>query len=572
MTFDALIATLDAINAVMLGVPVFIALLGVGVLFTLWSGFSQYRSLTHGVRLLSGRVAGISGHGSGAISHFQALSAALSATLGLGNIGGVAIAVSLGGPGAVFWMWMVGLAGMALKSTEVLLAMLYRDTSDPDHPHGGMMWVAKRGLGSLSLVGPKLGGFVGALFAIPLIAFGITGGNMFQAWNVAETTEAYFGVDTRVTGAILAVLVGLVILGGIRRIGTIAGFLVPIMCAVYVLGGFYVLWTNADALPEVFRLIFKCAFSPAEASGAFTGAATGSAFIYGMRRALFSSEAGLGSAPIAHSAVKTPEPVTESVVAGLEPFVDTIVVCTITALVILSSGIWNRAPLATWNSPPAMTEVAQGEWEPGTAALPTQSSSNAAFKDGDQVFSVVEVDGQRVRLYGDVRLGESGLGIEWRPLSSVTTPALVEPGVFADYPASTLTAKAFDTAYDGLGRWMVTLTVWLFALATLIAWSYYGEQGVVYLAGRAWVPPYRVVWCLLIFATCLGYIRTDSDIDTISTVALGFMLAVNVPAMVLLGPTAMRAYHDYFRRLKAGQIGHRPDPAAPVAASSGPGR
>lgn len=555
MTFDAMISAFNTINAYLLGVPVLLGLLGVGVLFTLWSRFSQYRSLTHGLRLIGGRVPGISGQGPGVISHFQALSAALSATIGLGNIGGVAIAVSLGGPGAVFWMWMVGIAGMALKSVEVLLAMLYRDTSDPEHPRGGTMWVAKNGLGSLSFIGPKLGGLIGALFAIPLIGFGFTGGNMFQAWNVAETTQAYFGIDTRITGLILAVIVGLVIIGGIRRIGAITGFLVPIMCVTYLVGGFYVLWVNADALPAVFRLIFTCAFSEAEASGAFTGAAMGSAFIYGMRRALFSSEAGLGSAPIAHSAVKTPEPVTESVVAGLEPFIDTIVVCTITALVILSSGLWNRGPVATWSSPPAMAEVSQGVWEPGTAALPTQGSPQAAFKDGDTVFVVAEVDGERLRLYGDVRLGESGLGLVWRPLSSVTTPVLAEPGVFANYQASTLTAKAFDTAHDGLGRWMVTLTVWLFAVSTLITWSYYGEQGVIYLAGQRWVLPYRVLWCALIFATCLGYIRTDSDIDTISTVALGFMLAVNLPTMILLGPQAMRAYHDYFRRLKSGELG-----------------
>lgn len=553
---DGFIALLERINGVMLGVPMLSLLLGVGVLFTLWSAFSQYRSLTHGLRLLAGRVPGVSGQGSGVLSHFQALSAALSATIGLGNIGGVAIAVAFGGPGAVFWMWVVGFIGMALKSTEVCLALLYRDTSDPADPHGGTMWVARSGLGQL-LGSRTLGGFIGVLFAIPLIVFGFTGGNMFQAWNVADTTRAYFGIEPWITGIVMALIVGAVILGGIRRIGSIASFLVPFMCVIYVASGLYVLWVHADRLPGALRLILGCAFAPAQAGGAFTGAAMGTAFIFGMRRSLFSSEAGLGSAPIAHAAVKTPEPVTESVVAGLEPFIDTIVVCTITALVILVSGVWNRAPIATWEMRPAMTQTQPERWQPGTSELPTVDATET-FRPGQQVFAVVEVDGGRVRQFGDVRLDERGLGIAWRPLASVTTPVLAESGVFADYGGSTLTAKAFDSAADGLGRWMVTLAVWLFAIATMITWSYYGEQGMIYLFGKPSVLPYRIVWCLLIFGTCLGYIRTDAQIDTLSTVALGFMLAVNLPTMLLLGPRAMRAYHDYFRRLKRGELGRAP--------------
>ncbi|HEX4871596.1 MAG TPA: amino acid carrier protein [Nevskiaceae bacterium] len=542
---EGFFATLDAINGVMLGVPVLLTLLAVGVLFTLWSAFGQYRSLTHGVALVAGRVPGVSGQGEGVLSHFQALSAALSATVGLGNIGGVAIAVSLGGPGAVFWMWMVGFAGMALKSTEVTLSLLYRDTSDPDNPRGGTMWVAKQGLGRL-LGSTTLGALIGALFAIPLIVFGITGGNMFQAWNVAETTRSYFGIEPWISGLILAVLVAAVILGGIRRIGRIAGVLTPFMCLLYVAGGVYVLVVNAEQLPGVLRLIFASAFDSAQASGAFTGAAAGTAFIYGMRRALFSSEAGLGSAPIAHAAVRTPEPVTEGVVAGLEPFIDTLIVCTITALVILVSGVWNRGPVAAWSETPPMVLLEGERWQPAASDLPT--GGEKVFRPGDPVFVVVEVDGARQRLYGEVAVLDAGIGLQWRPLSSVTTPVLAENGLFADYPASTLTARAFDTAHEGLGRWMVTITIWLFALSTLITWSYYGEQGMVYLFGARSVTPYRVVWCGLIVVTCLGFIRTDAEIDTLSTVALGFMLAVNLPVMLLLGPQAMRAWHDYFRR------------------------
>lgn len=545
-------ALLDAINRVMLSVPVLLTLLGTGVLFTVWSGFSQYRSLTHGTALLTGR--GIrTQNGKGAITHFQALSAALSGTVGLGNIAGVAIAVEFGGPGAVFWMWVVGLVGMAIKSAEVTLSMLYRDLSNPDDPHGGTMYVCRNGLAKLGPGWARVGKIAGGLFCLSVMLFAITGGNMFQAWSVADTTQAYFGVPTWITGLILAVLVALVILGGVRRLGATAEKLVPVMCLIYVVGGLYVLSVNAQQLPDIFRLIFRSAFAPAEAMGAFTGASLGMAFIFGMKRALFSSEAGLGTAPIAHSAVKTPEPVTEGVVAGLEPFIDTLVVCTVTALVILSAGVWNRGPAAIWTNPPVIVQANGGGWALSNNELPTRSDST--FRPGDQVFAMVEIDGARQRLYGNVAVLEDGFGIRWQPLASVSTPVLVEPGVFMDYRGSTLAAKSFDTAHPSLGKWMVTAAVWLFGLSTLITYGYYGEQGVRYFGGSdRGVRVYRLLWCVLVVVTCLGFIKTAAQVDALSTVALGFMLSVNLPVMLILGSRAMGAWHDYFRRLRRGEI------------------
>ncbi len=546
-------ALLEQINAIMLSLPVLACLLGVGILFTFWSGFAQYRSLTHGTALITGH--GIeTGQGKGALTHFQALSAAISGTVGLGNIAGVAIAVEFGGPGAVFWMWMVGLVGMAIKTTEVTLSMLHRDLSDPDDPHGGTMFVCRNGLGNLRPGWSRFGNWAGGFFCLGMLTFAITGGNMFQAWSVADTTHAYFGVPTWISGAVLAVLVALVVLGGVKRIGTTAGRLVPFMCLIYMLAGIYVLIINAEQLPGIVRLIFQSAFAPAEAGGAFTGAAIGTAFIFGMKRALFSSESGLGTAPIAHSAVKTPEPATEGVVAGLEPFIDTIVVCTITALVILSSGVWNRAPVAQWSEPPAMVEVSPGQWTPPSSALPANTAE--AFSDGEQVFAVLALDGERQRIYGNVRIDGADLAsIEWRALDSAATPVLAEPGIFADYRGSTLAAKAFDSAQPGLGQWMVTAAVWLFALSTIITYGYYGEQGVAYFGGGVKaVRLYRGFWCVLVFVTTLGFIRTAGELDTLSTVGLGFMLVVNLPTMVILGHQAMRCYRDYFRRLDAGQI------------------
>lgn len=544
-------AALDAVNAVTLSVPVLMTLLGVGILFTIWTRGCQYRSLTHGVALITGHGIKVD-QGRGVLTHFQALTAALSGTVGLGNIAGVAIAIQFGGPGAVFWMWVVGFFGMAIKSTEVLLAMQYRDTSDPANPHGGTMWVASRGLASLGPRWGAIGKVAGVLFALSLLGFAITGGLMFQAWSVADTTRAYFGLPQWLTGLVLAIAVGLVVIGGIRRIGSITDKLVPLMCGIYVVCGLWVLAVNAEALPALFALILRCAFAPAEAGGAFTGAALGTAFIFGMKRALFSSESGLGTSPIAHSAVKTPEPVTESVVAGLEPFIDTLVVCTVTALVILSSGVWNRGPVGLWESPPALVEAGPGQWQPSTTALPAATGADR-LAGGDQVFVVADTGAAtHTRLYGTV--AADGASLSWTPLAAAAAPRLAEPGLFADYPGSTLAARAFDSAKPGLGQWMVTLTVWLFALSTMITYGYYGEQGVVYLFGARAVPPFRVVWVALILVTCSGFITTAEQIDALSTVTLGFMLAINLPMMIVLGPKAMRAYRDYFQRLEAGAI------------------
>ena len=212
---DGFLAFLTALNGIIWHDAVLIILLATGVVFTIWSGFCQYRALTHGVLVLRGSYD--DPDHPGAISHFQALSAALSATVGLGNIGGVALAIALGGPGAIFWMWVVGVFGMAIKLTEVSLSMLYRNTDDPDNPHGGPMWVASKGLARVNPRLAPVGGFIGGVFCLTLLVSSVTGGNMFQAWNVGEVTEEYFAIPSIVSGIVLAVLVGMVIIGGIKR-------------------------------------------------------------------------------------------------------------------------------------------------------------------------------------------------------------------------------------------------------------------------------------------------------------------------------------------------------------------
>ncbi len=555
---DKLNSIMSAVNAVLWHDAVLVLVLATGVLFTIWSGFSQYRALTHGTHVLRGRYDDPGDPG--AINHFQALSAALSATVGLGNIGGVALAIALGGPGAVFWMWVVGFFGMALKLTEVTLSMLYRNTDDPDNPHGGPMWVAARGF---ELRNPRLawlGRLIGAIFCVTLLVSTVTGGNMFQAWNVAEITQTYFGIPGIVTGIVLAILVGMVIIGGIRRIGAVAGRLVPIMVALYLLAGIYVLLVNAEQIPGMLSLIVTAAFSPVEAKGAFLGGTMGYAFLFGMKRALFSNEAGQGSSPIAHSAAKTREPVREAVVAGIEPFIDTLVVCTFTALVILSTGVWNRASDAEMNDLPEVLEAGPGQWT--LESLPAPYRPSGDWQDGEAVYMILaahpnpQTGNALHKLHGTVLTAPNARAvIEWGTLASPERPAVHAPALYTDYKGATLTAKAFDSVQDGLGKWLVTLAAWLFALSTMISWSYYGEQGMVYLAGDRSVTPYKVVYCLLIIVATAGLIKTNAQLDNLTGIGTGVMLFSNIPIMWLFGAQAMRAYKDYVRRLKSGEIG-----------------
>ena len=367
------------------------------------------------------------------------------------------------------------------------------------------------------------------------------------------------------TGIVLAVVVGMVIIGGIKRIGAVAGRLVPIMVTLYLLAGIYVLAVNAAVIPDMLALIVKAAFSSQEASGAFVGGTAGFAFLFGMKRALFSNEAGQGSSPIAHSAAKTDEPVREGVVAGLEPFIDTLIVCTFTALVILSTGVWNRDSEARFVVTPAVVPVAAGQWSLETIKAPERDAGQ--WLVGDSVFMILSADhnpqsGNNFnRIGGVVTANGEGLAIEWDTMASNSRPTVTDAGVYASYVGATLTAKAFDTVAPGLGKWLVTLAAWLFAVSTMISWSYYGEQGMVYLAGERSVLAYKLVFCALIIVATLGLIKTDADLDNLTGIGTGVMLFANVPIMWIFGSQAMRAYHNYIQRLKDGRMG--PDHPAP---------
>ena len=537
-------------------------LLGTGVAFTFWSGFCQYRALTHGGAVLRGLYD--RAKDPGAINHFQALSTALSATVGLGNIGGVAIAVALGGPGAIFWMWVVGLVGMALKLTEVTLSMLYRNIDASGAPHGGPMWVVAKGLAELNPRWAGVGRAAGWVFCVTLLAYTVSA-VMFQSWNVGDITQTYFGVPAWVSGAALAILVGLVIIGGIKRIGAVASRLVPGMIVLYLLGGCVVLAVHWPSIPGAIKLIFVSAFNPSEASGAFLGGAVGYALVVGMRRALFSSEAGNGSSPIVHAAAKTDEPAREGVVGGLEPFIDTIVVCTFTALVILVSGVWERDGAARYERPPALAQAgAPGLWTLPAGPLPALRDGAAAWRDGEHIFVILEGDpnpdtGNRLhKLNGKVAVADGGNQVSYDVIAMAVKPALRDGAIYRDYAGATLTAKAFDSAWPGLGKWLVTMACWLFALSTAISWSYYGEQGVVFMFGGKGVMGYRFLLCLLLVVATMGIMETSEELDYFSSLGNGLMLWANLPIMIGFGWKAMRAYKDYVRRLKSGAMARNP--------------
>ena len=331
---DRLNAIIDSVNAFAWGPPM-LGILGVtGVLLTLGLVFMPWRKVGYGFRLLFDKDGAT---GDGEVKPFNALMTALSATVGTGNIAGVATAIALGGPGAIFYMWLIALFGMATKYAEAVCAVTYRERDATGRYVGGPMYYLRNGVGEFA---PELGKWLGLAFAIfgAVAAFGI--GNAVQVNSMAAALDNSFGVPEWVTGVVVAALVGVVVIGGIRRIGDVAGKLVPAMIVLYLGAALLILAINVTAIPEAIGLIFTHAFTPAAATGGFAGAAVAAAVRFGIARGVFSNESGLGSAAIAHAAAQTNSPVRQGIIAMLGTFIDTLVVCTMTALVILTSGAW----------------------------------------------------------------------------------------------------------------------------------------------------------------------------------------------------------------------------------------
>ena len=320
----------DWLNGYVWGAPMIVLLIGTGVVLTVLTGGIQFRRLALAVR----EVVGQRPHGgaAGSVTPFQAVATALASTVGTGNIAGVATAIFLGGPGALLWLWVSGLFGMCTKFAEIVIALNYREKDATAIFRGGAMYTLRKGLGL-----PWLGGLFALLTSVA--AFGI--GNMVQANSVADSLAASFGIPAPITGATLMIVTAIVIVGGIRRIGEVAQVLVPLMSVVYVIGGLIILATHVGEIPEAFGRVFEGAFTGTAAAGGFAGSTVAMALRHGVARGLFSNEAGLGSAPMVHAAATTDHPVRQGLYGIFEVFIDTIVVCSVTGLAILVTGVWN---------------------------------------------------------------------------------------------------------------------------------------------------------------------------------------------------------------------------------------
>ncbi len=324
------------------------------------------------------------------------------------------------------------------------------------------------------------------------------------------------------------------------------------MLLIYVMACIYVLAINFTAIPEMLKLIVSAAFSPMESSNAFLGGTAGSAFIFGMQRALFSNEAGQGSSAIAHSAAKTDEPIREGVVAGLEPFIDTIVVCTMSALVILVTGIWNR---------PAEVQLSELSINPSEQSWSINGVINDApsLKNGDKVFMIYSGSGNTEsgnnlhKVYGTVLVDGPKKSVEWNKISSDKRPE-TNGEVYLDYVGANLTAAAFDKVSSGLGKWLVTLASWLFAISTMISWSYYGEKGVSFLLGEKAILSYKLSFCVLAIFSTTGFIQTDRELNLFANLGTGLCIMANLPILWLFGYQAIRDYKKYITKLKNGEF------------------
>ena len=495
--------------------PVF--LIGSGIFFTIYLGFPQIKYFKHGWRILSGRY--VKEDTQGETTPFQALTTALSGTVGTGNIGGVALAIFLGGPAAIFWMWITAFFGMTTKFVEVTLAHKYREVLPDGSISGGPMYYIENGLNMKWLA---------ILFSICLLLMCLGTGNMPQISSIAVIMNDTFNIPKFVTGAVLAILLWMVIIGGIKRIAQIASKLVPFMAFWYLVGSFAVIISNYENIIPSLQSIFVHVFTPAAAVGGFLGASVAAALTRGVNRGLYSNEAGQGSAPIAHASSKTENPIEEGMVSILEPFIDTIIICTITGLVILSSGVWtekfeNRfeessmcylegsysdqnqddiAVLQNYILSCSGAETFTGKEEIKDGIM--QSSSITLMHNRSVAEQIIyKEDGQIFNGFIEIEKGK----LKTENLSVDGNSLLI---------GADLTGKAFTRSIFGeYGQYIVAIGLLLFAFSTAIAWSYYGDRATVHLFGEGWVLYYRIIYVGAFFTAAVIDTKIVWDIATV---------------------------------------------------------
>ncbi|MEM7548203.1 MAG: amino acid carrier protein [Bacteroidota bacterium] len=550
---------LNLINGYISGDWFVFFLLGTGLFFTIYLKFPQIRYFKHALRVVRGKYDKDDDEGDA--SHFQALATALSGTVGTGNIGGVALAVHLGGPAALFWMLVTAMLGMTSKFVEVTLSHKYREKAQDGSIAGGPMYYMKQRL-NLKLSNGRVlntGKWLGALFAVATILSSFGTGSLPQINNIATSLYATFGIDQMITGGVLAVFLALVILGGIKRIVKVTEKLVPFMAVVYFIGALAVIFYNIENVIPSFVSIFSDIFSGTAAAGGFLGATLSFAFNMGVNRGLFSNEAGQGSAPIAHSAARAHEPVSEGMVAILEPFIDTIIICTITGLVLLSSGAWNDkyqndfqyADIDILNG--SYDESASEDIESLSSYLLTGSTENAKpfsgqieVQDGEILSDVTLIHARSVA--EEVKITEKGKAftgtIEISEGDVVDQKLLVFSGKSLIHSAP-LTTEAFKRSYFGdYGQYIVAIGLLLFAFSTAISWSYYGGRATTYLFGSSKVIYYRIVYVIGFFLAAF----TDTTIIwTLSGITIALMTIPNLFGILLLHREMKDTVDEYWK-------------------------
>ncbi len=534
-------------------------LIGVGVFFTLYLGFPQIRYFGQATRIVRGKYAKEDSPGD--TSHFQALTTALSGTVGTGNIGGVALAIFIGGPAALFWMWVTAFFGMTTKFVEVTLSHKYREKTEDGTMAGGPMYYMEKKLNMKWLA---------VIFALATIISSIGSGNMPQINNIAQVMNTTFNIEEWVTGGVLAVLLALVIIGGIKRIAKVAEKIVPFMAVVYVVGAVLVIAYNYENIIPSFKQIFGSIFSGSAAMGGFLGASFAYAMDRGVNRGLFSNEAGQGSAAIAHSAAKGKEPASEGMVSLLEPFIDTIIICTLTGLVILSSGVWSEKHHNSFDR--TDMEFVVGEYsdeDPESEdvkklmihldekrSVPSEVkkfTGTISLQNGKAISDGFTLLNARSIAEDVIYKAKDGTPITGEiPVSngSLEDSSIIVEGKSLIHSAE-LTAVAFTKGYMGeSGKYIVSLGLLLFAFTTAIAWSYYGDRASIYLFGPKAVLPYRVAFVALFF---LGAIVDSTVVWTLAYVTVALMTIPNLVGILLLHKDMKNTVKDYWKHFKTDQ-------------------
>lgn len=509
-------------------------LLGTGFYLTVRFMLPQIRFFSHAWALVLGKYD--KPQHEGEVSHFQALSAALSATVGIGNIAGVATAIHLGGPGATFWLWVSGFLGMATKMTECALAVRFRKINPNGIVSGGPMHTITNGLGKKW----KFLAYMFAGFCAFSAAFGA--GNTVQANTIAVQINGAFGIPRWLVGLVISTLVALVIIGGIKRIAKVASILVPFMAFFYCTGAIVTILFNLDGLPEAIKLIFSGAFSGTAAFGGFVGIGVKEAIRFGIARGTFSNEAGQGSAPIAHSAAKSEPPIREGFVALLEPFIDTIVICTLTSIVIICTGAWK-------NKINGKVDLAAVQIFSEKILTYQETLDQKKFYDGMIEVEKGKPQGKAVFFYERSTIDYPLILLNEKPFNGIlkinTGKAIsIQTDVKTEAPiknmivkgkfcqtGAILSAHAFQTHLGIIGLIVVTIGVLLFGYSTSISWYYYGDRAIEFLIGEKAVLPYKILFVILNFS---GAVVTLNIVWTLADICNALMILPNLISLWLL--------------------------------------